>query len=87
MPTIDRRPRRRVRPPVEAKALDYQTLLERARAADRAAWDSGLRRDLVRCLADRGMKPDEAAAVAAAFERKPMYIPAAPPSNAKGPDL
>ena len=80
MPTADRRPRRR------AKSRDTETLTipelqEQARDATPADWDNGLRRKYVRALVERGLKPDEAAGVARAYERKPYLIPMRPPKG------
>lgn len=81
MPTADRRPRRRLKPK-EAAPENLHDLYEQARTATAEDWDNGLRRRFVRFLVDvRGHKPDEAAGIVRAFERKPYLIPGCPPKG------
>lgn len=82
MPSKDRNPRRRVKL-VEKNEPEniIQTLYDLARVATKEAWDSGLRRRFVRLLVRRGEKPEQAAKIVSAFEKRPELIPGVPPAH------
>lgn len=79
MPTIDRRPRRRLKANI-TPAESVPDLVALARTATAGDWDNGLRRRLVRALTDAGLKPEHAIGVVRAYERRPALIPQCQPS-------
>lgn len=81
MPTRDRNPRRRVKLVEKNEPESIQILYDLARTATTEDWDSGLRRRFVRLLVRRGEKPELAARIVGAFEKRPELIPGVPPHH------